>query len=162
MSEPASGPDLVAAFLADHDVPCPRCGYNLRGLNASACPECSLKLNLGIHPAHGDGRVVRWALITLIAFGGVCAYSLLSWMFRLIVWYYGPSWPPMTYWAHSLPQLLTSVVFSVLVIGTLVSYRRLARGDRARAGAWLGLAALRIWAMSLAVYIATEVGAAFL
>src|SRR5262249_19878993 len=33
-------PELVRAFLASHDFPCSRCGYNLRGLPPGPCPEC--------------------------------------------------------------------------------------------------------------------------
>jgi len=37
-------------YLADRDVPCPGCGYNLRGLPGSTCPECQqeLKLTVGL------------------------------------------------------------------------------------------------------------------
>ncbi len=31
---------LLVAFLTDRDLPCPRCGYNLRGLTGDVCPEC--------------------------------------------------------------------------------------------------------------------------
>ena len=39
---------LLAQFLADHDVSCPRCGYNLRGGASSACPECGARLQLQV------------------------------------------------------------------------------------------------------------------
>ncbi len=29
-------------LLAEHSVPCPACGYNLRGLQELRCPECGL------------------------------------------------------------------------------------------------------------------------
>ncbi|MCL4221515.1 MAG: hypothetical protein KJZ65_09090 [Phycisphaerales bacterium] len=35
-------------FLADHDAPCPGCGYNLRGLEGDQCPECGERLELRI------------------------------------------------------------------------------------------------------------------
>lgn len=44
--------DLAAlrAYLAERDVACPSCGYNLRGLQSPACPECNqaLKLQVGL------------------------------------------------------------------------------------------------------------------
>ena len=43
---------LLAAYLAERDVPCPACGYNLRGLKAQACPECTQPPVLGLH-RHG-------------------------------------------------------------------------------------------------------------
>lgn len=36
----------VRAYLAERDVMCGRCGYNLRGANGAACPECGLELTL--------------------------------------------------------------------------------------------------------------------
>lgn len=37
-------------YLAEQDIPCPGCGYNLRGLKAEHCPECgeSIVLNVGL------------------------------------------------------------------------------------------------------------------
>ena len=47
------GPDArndptLLAWLADRDVPCPLCGYNLRGLIALRCPECGHDLRLAV------------------------------------------------------------------------------------------------------------------
>jgi hypothetical protein len=39
---------LLATFLADRDVPCPRCGYNLRTLLGTRCTECGAELQLGV------------------------------------------------------------------------------------------------------------------
>jgi hypothetical protein len=44
------GPDLTAheaallGYLSHHDIPCPRCEYNLRDLPALLCPECGLEV----------------------------------------------------------------------------------------------------------------------
>ncbi|MEQ8770763.1 MAG: hypothetical protein RIB60_09685 [Phycisphaerales bacterium] len=34
-------PTELELYLAERDVPCPGCGYNLRGLTEAACPECA-------------------------------------------------------------------------------------------------------------------------
>jgi len=34
------GPSELEAYLAARDVPCPGCGFNLRGLAGESCPEC--------------------------------------------------------------------------------------------------------------------------
>jgi len=39
---------MLRAFLAEHDEPCPGCGYNLRGLTGEACPECGEELRLRV------------------------------------------------------------------------------------------------------------------
>jgi hypothetical protein len=48
--------ELLRAFLAESDAPCPVCGYNLRGLREAACPECGDPLELALSrraPKHG-------------------------------------------------------------------------------------------------------------
>lgn len=34
-------------FFKEHDVPCPHCSYNLRGIRKARCSECGKKLRLG-------------------------------------------------------------------------------------------------------------------
>ena len=36
------GATAIEAFVKDRDVPCPGCGYNLRGIRGGACPECGV------------------------------------------------------------------------------------------------------------------------
>lgn len=38
--------ELVAEYLRYRDVPCPGCGYDLRGLGGRICPECGAALQL--------------------------------------------------------------------------------------------------------------------
>lgn len=33
--------ELLLQFLDRRSVPCPRCGYDLRDLTRSVCPECA-------------------------------------------------------------------------------------------------------------------------
>lgn len=37
---------MLKSFLAQRDVPCPNCAYNLHGLQNSICPECRQELTL--------------------------------------------------------------------------------------------------------------------
>ncbi len=39
---------VVREYLADRDSPCPKCGYNLRGLDSDKCPECGEAAALAI------------------------------------------------------------------------------------------------------------------
>jgi hypothetical protein len=58
--------DLVRMHLAFRDVPCPHCGYNLRGLAAAQCPECSTLLRLTIAPDDSATWPVGLALTILV------------------------------------------------------------------------------------------------
>lgn len=72
----------LTAFLADHDVPCIRCGYNLRCLTTNRCPECGVPFVLF------DGRLVfrteaftgAWASLAfgLILGAGVAASAAMG------------------------------------------------------------------------------------
>jgi hypothetical protein len=35
-------------YLREQDIPCPGCGYNLRGLTSATCPECNQALELRV------------------------------------------------------------------------------------------------------------------
>ena len=48
--------DMVAALLAGRDVPCPLCGFNLRGQQGGKCPECGGFLELGHVRAVAGGK----------------------------------------------------------------------------------------------------------
>lgn len=56
-------PDLLRSYLADRDVPCPRCRYNLRGVQEPTCPECGGAITLGI----GDSGGARAAVLLVAA-----------------------------------------------------------------------------------------------
>ena len=43
-----SDPSPLISFLAERDVACPVCRYNLRGLNRASCPECNAPLRLEV------------------------------------------------------------------------------------------------------------------
>lgn len=40
--------DDLREYLAERDVACPGCGYNLRGLTQTNCPECGRALSVGV------------------------------------------------------------------------------------------------------------------
>src|SRR5262249_8711076 len=62
----------LLAYVADRDAPCPRCGYNLRGLTQARCPECGEELRLQV----GTVRPILGTLIAAMApglFSGIAA-----------------------------------------------------------------------------------------
>lgn len=60
----ANSPAL-AAFLADRDQPCPRCGYNLRGVEGAQCPECGERLVLTLERRR---RLGGWGPFLVLVF----------------------------------------------------------------------------------------------
>lgn len=67
--------DELRAYLMDRDLPCPGCGYNLRGLPGRVCPECRQELRLTVGLA--EPRI--GALVACMAplFAGVGAAGAL-------------------------------------------------------------------------------------
>lgn len=60
------------------DLPCPRCGYNLRGLYpAGTCPECALKIELALGEKFFRFASVRWLKTLLWAIGCEMAWLIL-------------------------------------------------------------------------------------
>ena len=70
---------LLTAFLAAHDAPCPRCGYNLRTLLGTRCTECGMKLRLtvGANEPYMMHWVIAVILITLPAGVGVLLAAVI-------------------------------------------------------------------------------------
>lgn len=50
--------DALRTYLSDRDVPCPGCGYSLRGLLRDRCPECNQPLVLAVRLA--EPKMVAW------------------------------------------------------------------------------------------------------
>ncbi len=73
---PRTDAELLRAFLADRDVRCPSCRYNLRGLPGTRCVECGEELEL--HVTHRRvRRRVRFAAYVLLLLlpGSVVLYG---------------------------------------------------------------------------------------
>jgi|GEM_PF-2175357 len=46
----------IAAYLADRDLPCPTCTYNLRGISSDRCPECGAHLTIEALQSHAASQ----------------------------------------------------------------------------------------------------------
>ena len=44
----ASEQEMLRLYLENRDVPCPACGYNIKQLQSSTCPECGRELKLSV------------------------------------------------------------------------------------------------------------------
>lgn len=60
-------------FLAERDEACPSCGYNLRGLMTSVCPECRQELVLGVQLAEPKLKAFIATVLGLAVGGGFSA-----------------------------------------------------------------------------------------
>jgi len=80
----------LRAFIANSDHPCPNCGYNLRGLRASACPECNqeLKLTIGLV----EPKLGAWLAGVLgLAVGAGFSLMMMGYlMFTAMLWATNP------------------------------------------------------------------------
>jgi len=71
-----SDTDFLRSYLVLHNPPCPGCGYNLRGLTGSRCPECNQELMLSIGLVEPKIASFVAALIGLAAGAGFSASML--------------------------------------------------------------------------------------
>ncbi len=58
---------LLHFYLAERVTPCPGCGYNLRGLTQSSCPECGNPISLTVtnYPSRSGGYIAGLVGYTL-------------------------------------------------------------------------------------------------
>jgi hypothetical protein len=73
---PTPPPDLLPDYLATRDAPCPHCGYNLRGVEGGACPECGGRIQLSLLKATrfaGHGLFILLALTWVFLAAGMNA-----------------------------------------------------------------------------------------
>jgi len=71
-------------FLSSRDVPCPNCGYNLRGLQSEHCPECGLQLSLRVNLTEPKLVGFIMGLIGLCLSAGFSSLLLLICCFVLL------------------------------------------------------------------------------
>jgi len=67
--------EAVRLYLAERDAPCPGCGYNLRGIEHAACPECGRGIELTLSR---PGRSRGYLLFVLLALGWVLTAGTMN------------------------------------------------------------------------------------
>jgi hypothetical protein len=75
-------PGQLRAFLAEADVPCPSCDYNLRGLTGDRCPECNQRLVLRVGLAEPRQRAFIATVVALAMGAGFHGLLLMYFVFR--------------------------------------------------------------------------------
>jgi hypothetical protein len=106
--------DLLRAYLAEHEEPCPRCGYNLHALTGARCPECGDELTLLIGLA--EPRMGPYMATVMAACAGAGASGF---MIMLAAVYAPGSW-----WRDSAAGWILLVEFAVALPAAVLLLRR--------------------------------------
>lgn len=112
---------LLEQFLADRDVPCPVCGYNLRGLNSTNCPECGASLNLGVSST--DLKVGPW-LVMLLGVSIPLGFCFIGTVFMVVMIMAAGGGAPPRNLLMSVGALAAGTVIYGLLAWVLVKKRR--------------------------------------
>ena len=136
--------ELLRLYLAPRDLPCPGCGYNLRGLAADACPECNQAITLRVNLAEPrQGEFIAGLLGLALGIGFSVAFLSMGLIFYLN--YGAASGVLADLWPLPLNLLVESAALAAWIRGRR-RFRRLPPGTRKVlvAACWLlsiGLAA---------------------
>lgn len=137
MSTDPTNADPVLDYLANHDVACPGCGYNLRGLHTKACPECSRSFTADDPPHASEQPAVSPSLVAALGVELALVSGFLAFL--------SPFWtrPRDAYLSPVCPILLL-VLFALLMGISAINSRRW-KDERVRrkehaSAAWLGVA----------------------
>lgn len=107
----------LRTFLIGRDAPCPACGYNLRDLKGSTCPECGLALTLRVNlqePALGSFVAGIVGICTTLGFHAI----VLLWAMAMLFTYSGaPS-------LRDLIPLALGLVFDAPILWLWITQRR--------------------------------------
>ncbi|MHC5024153.1 MAG: hypothetical protein ACYTGG_09610 [Planctomycetota bacterium] len=137
--------DRLAGFLDDRDVPCPRCGYNLRGARSGRCPECGDRLTLQVGLVEPRlGAYVALLVGASLGFGG-------GGLFGLVALFQAPS----DWWssAAGIALFTLTVVGAIALLLVLVLRRRIRR--RSHLTQWLLAAILWIAVVAISTVVVT-------
>ncbi len=113
-----SADPYLTSYLRDQDVACPSCQSNLRGLNKNACPECGLKLQIGLLSHH---RGIGAFLAIIIAISTALGFNLF-WFAGLVLLSFFEGYFE---WELAWPSVPGSVVFGMGLVRTLFRRRRI-------------------------------------
>ena len=139
---------LLTQFLADRDVTCPRCGYNLRGGASSACPECGdgLQLQVGlVYPRMA--AYITTLVATSVGLGGSALFCCMAAVAADRRW-----------WAETTAiLLLIQLGAAAAALTLLLLMRRRFRRSR-RSVQWLicVVTCLAVLALSIAIVVVFE------
>ncbi|MCR9074471.1 MAG: hypothetical protein NXI07_00380 [bacterium] len=134
--------EMLMAYLRDHDAPCPVCGYNLRGVTLSVCPECECPIELGV--SSSSSYLGAW-LLALLTFAMPLSFDLIIGTMMLIgvIMSAGENAEGV----FLLVSLATLTMVSVGMLWVLVARKR----------DWLRMSRQRQWRIAWAMFAAVFV-----
>jgi hypothetical protein len=128
----------LQALLQNRDCACPRCGYNLRGLTGTDCPECGVPVDVSTILKRRDRLDVAW-LIMVMSYTASLPWSVFFIWQRLIIrgkLHYGDDWNPTIQdygrglLDRPLPEAILMLASSVwwlsvpVVLSALIAFRK--------------------------------------
>lgn len=143
--------EFLRQFLAERDIACPQCDYNLRDLPTNICPECGHELELRLTTADPRPAAAIAGLMGLSAGGGFNALLLLYFVLMLIL---HPGISASEEWKFFGVQSIGLTVFAVAITFWLRHWRHL-RSRSARARWWLVAACWILSVTDLVIFTAT-------
>lgn len=81
-----NGKEWLLDQLRERDVPCPKCGYNLRGSTIEQCPECGCAFDRRVLDESTKLKVSPWFWVGLVADYTV-AFAIVSEVMRRPEWW---------------------------------------------------------------------------
>lgn len=145
--------ELLKAYLAERDVACPGCGYNLKGCVTEKCPECGSKIGIRVQAQ----AQTLWWLPILVVTGWAAMIAYLAIRFipiwrELYVRFVEEGWKPdATIWIRLL--LLHAPVAMAIAIVVLALPWKMTRRDRNARGIWQLLGRLLVIHAALSMAI---------
>lgn len=137
---------LLRDYLADRDVGCPRCGYNLRNLQTDRCPECgdAIRLNLALVEPR-QGAYLAMLAASCVATGGSALFLLLALTQAPAFWW----WESISPWL----LLLQLILFGGLLLICTARRRAVLRRPRDWQWAWATIAWITLVVLWLAIIV---------
>jgi hypothetical protein len=142
-------PSLLRIYLAGRDVACPQCGYNLRELRGTRCPECGEELTLRVQPVEPRQAAPLAGLVILSAGAGMNALLLI---YLLIQLYYYDRGGVSGWGKFAAVNVVEGLVLGGCVAAWLLCWRRIRRLDVPRR--WLLVAACAALTLADLVFFA--------
>jgi hypothetical protein len=135
----AGNAEALRGFVAERDVPCPACGYNLRGITGRCCPECGLELRLGVQLGEPAMGALMLTLAGLFGLAGASGAMVLGILWIGALW---DEWAPSEVWVVPVLGLVAGGTGAAKLASRRgrVWYRKRCAAERwaYAGGAWAG------------------------